>query len=101
MRNKSFGFDICYLKLNYWQTNHFISLFPNQGQEKQATKRSSSNSPSRQPVSDKSYPEAVINNLLKLGATRADVLEALNTSNGDENSAKIKLLARMLQSPKK
>jgi len=70
-------------------------------QEKQAAKRSSSTSPSRQAGSDKSYPEAVINNLLKLGATRADVLEALNTSNGDENSAKIKLLARMLQSPKK
>ena len=91
---------ISYLKLNYCQLDHFIFVL-NKGQEKQAAKRSSSTSPSRQAGSDKSYPEAVINNLLKLGATRADVLEALNTSNGDENSAKIKLLARMLQSPKK
>jgi hypothetical protein len=43
----------------------------------------------------------MISNLSSLGASRADVIDALNSSNGDENSAKIKLLAKMLQSPKK
>ena len=47
------------------------------------------------------YPEASITNLMKLGATRSDVLDALKASNGDESQAQIKLLAKMLQSPGK
>lgn len=45
------------------------------------------------------FPESVISGLMQLGATRADVIEALKASNGDENAAKIKLLATFLKSP--
>jgi hypothetical protein len=38
--------------------------------------------------------------LVQLGFARKDVIEALKTSNGDENSAKIKLLAMSLKFPK-
>ena len=44
--------------------------------------------------------EESVSNLLKLGFKRDDVIEALKTSNGDENAAKIKLLAMALQPPK-
>ena len=51
--------------------------------------------------SSSSHSESVINGLVKLGFSRADVIEALNTSDGDENRAKITLLAKSLQFPKK
>ncbi|CAF0933577.1 unnamed protein product [Brachionus calyciflorus] len=46
-----------------------------------------------------SHSETVVTNLTKLGYSRADVIEALNSSNGDENLAKVKLLAKSLQPP--
>ena len=38
---------------------------------------------------------------MKLGASREDVVAALTESNGDQNMAQVKLLAKLLQSPKK
>lgn len=43
--------------------------------------------------------EGAIANLCKLGFTRADVVEALSTSNGDENQAKVFLIAKSLRGP--
>jgi NACalpha-BTF3-like transcription factor len=48
-----------------------------------------------------SFPEEIIRNLMKLGASREDVVAALTESNGDQNMAQVKLLAKLLQSPKK
>jgi hypothetical protein len=45
--------------------------------------------------------EASVQNLLKLGFKRDEVIDALKTNNGDENLAKIKLLAMSLSAPKK
>jgi DNA damage-inducible protein 1 len=47
------------------------------------------------------FQEAVITNLMNMGASRSDVIEALKLSNGDQSQAQIKLLAKMLQSPSK
>lgn len=51
--------------------------------------------------SSSGHSESVINGLVKLGFSRGDVIDALNTSDGDENRAKITLLAKSLQFPKK
>lgn len=50
--------------------------------------------------SNTSHSESAITNLTKLGFSRSDAIEALNSSNGNEDLAKIKLLAKSLQSPK-
>lgn len=51
--------------------------------------------------SSSQHSESVIESLVKLGFSRSDVIDALNTNGGDENRAKITLLAKSLQFPKK
>lgn len=48
-----------------------------------------------------SHPESSINNLVNLGYSRNEAIEALNSSNGNEDLAKVKLLAKSLQHPRK
>lgn len=48
-----------------------------------------------------SHSESVIDNLVKLGYSRNEAIEALNLSNGNEDLAKVKLLAKSLQNPRK
>lgn len=43
--------------------------------------------------------EKSVENLCKLGFSRKDVIDALTSSNGDENNAKVILLAKSLQGP--
>ncbi len=47
------------------------------------------------------FSEEVISNLMKSGASRSDVIDALKFSNGNQVQAQIKLLAKMLQTPSK
>lgn len=47
------------------------------------------------------YTEKVVDNLIKLGYSRVQVVEALDSNDGDENRAKITLFAKSLTFPKK
>ena len=46
------------------------------------------------------HSESAIKNLTQLGFSRNDAIEALNSSGGNEDLAKVKLFAKSLQSPK-
>lgn len=43
--------------------------------------------------------ESAVNNLCKLGFDRKDVIEALSSTNGDENGAKVILIAKSFKAP--
>ena len=65
----------------------------------QASTSTGSTVPASSSSGSQTFSEKTIENLVKLGFSRADVIDALRTSDGDENSAKIKLIAKSLTFP--
>lgn len=70
-------------------------------EESKKTASAPSTSKSSVEGSSSDFPESVVSALLKLGASRPDVIDALKECNGDQNQAQIKLLAKLLKSPSK
>lgn len=87
-----------FARLNFQETEE-VKMESESAASSSAQKETGSNDTTSDSKLPTNVSEGAIANLCKLGFTRTDVVEALSSSNGDENQAKVFLIAKSLRGP--